>query len=88
MKERFNTADFAYWTIEEYARPDGTKPEMDPARAEYVRLFCSLADLFVKQMGDGEVLTEIDPDTEHLILTFSSDGIGSGRLEVEHVFKE
>lgn len=84
---KINTADFAYWTIEEYVRPDGTKPEPNTAIAEHILVFCTIADLFAEKMGGGEVTTEIDPDTEHLIISFSSDGVGNGRLEVENIFK-
>lgn len=85
---QFKTADFAYWTIEEYTRPDGTKPPMNSETAESIRVFCSIADLFVQKMGSGSVTTDVDPDTEHLIISFSSEGVGNGRLEIENVFKK
>ena len=45
-----------------------------------------MADLFSKKYEAGEVTTDIDPETESLIITFSSEGVGSGRLVLDHVF--
>ena len=83
---QFNTSDFALWSMEEYTRPDGSKPEIDKAALANLQVFCGMAYLFSKKYEAGEVTTDIDPETESLIITFSSEGVGSGRLVLDHVF--
>lgn len=85
---RLNTCDFAHWTIDEYTRPDGTKPELRADVYEKVRIFGAMADLFAEKMGDGVITTDIDKDTESLIIKFSSEGVGKGTLEIENIFKK
>lgn len=85
---QFYTSDFALWTIEEYTRPDGTKPEVNESALLNLQAFGSMADLFSQKFGEGKITTDIDPETENLVIEFSSEGLGKGRLELENVFKK
>ena len=84
----FKTGDFAHWTIEEYRREDGSKPTLRPDANEKVRIFGVMADLFAEKIGDGTITTDIDKETESLIIEFSSEGVGKGRFEIEGIFEK
>ncbi len=85
---QFNTSDFALWTMEEYVRKDGTKPEINEQVMDDLHAFCAIADIFAKKYETGEIETEIEPESENLVISFSSEGIGRGQLVLENVYKK
>lgn len=84
---QFKTIDFALWTLEEYTRPDGTKPVVDQSALNKLQIICDLVDQHSERCGAGEITTDIDPETEDLIIEFSGEGVSRGKIVLENMYK-